>query len=95
MGSVIELKSTHLEWMAFSIGTIGTILWALGFKYKGRPLEGWFWLASSILWIWFSYINGHKGLASRDLLGLILYIIGIAKIYKETRPKIKATSSSQ
>ena len=71
-----------LEWSAFSVGTIGTLFWAAGWKWRGRSVEGWFWLASALLWIWFAIINHHAGLAARDLLGVALYIVGIVKSFQ-------------
>lgn len=73
-----------LEWSAFGIGTIGTVLWARGFKWNGRPVEGWFWLASALLWIWFAISHSHEGLAARDMLGVGLYLYGIVRA---TRPE--------
>lgn len=71
-----------LEWSAFAVGTVGTILWARGFKWNGKPVEGWFWLVSALLWIWFALINNHGGLAARDLLGVGLYLYGIALTFR-------------
>lgn len=68
-----------LEWTAFCIGTAGTVLWAIGFKWRGHPIEGWLWLLSSLLWIWFAVVHTHSGLAARDLIGLSLYVAGIVK----------------
>lgn len=73
---------TLLEWSAFLIGTVGTVLWAANVRWRGRPLEGWLWLASSILWIWFATLFGHGGLAARDLLGASLYIAGIWRAFR-------------
>lgn len=84
-----------LEWSAFGIGTIGTLLWAFNFKLKGRSIEGWFWLISAIFWIWFAALNSHAGLAARDLLGVALYITGIVKSMKtkvdHTQPDLVLT----
>jgi hypothetical protein len=66
-----------LEWSAFGVGTVGTVLWAAGYKWKGKPVEGWFWLVSALLWIGFAVIHNHNGLAARDLLGVVLYVYGI------------------
>ena len=76
-----------LEWAAFSIGTIGTICWALGYKWRGYPVEGWFWLLSALLWIWFALLSKHNGLAARDILGVALYCAGIYKSF-QPRPKL-------
>lgn len=70
-----------LEWSAFGLGTIGTALWALGIKWHGRPMEGWFWLVSALLWIAFAMLNGHHGLVARDLIGTALYAVGIWKAF--------------
>jgi len=70
-----------LEWSAFTVGTIGTLFWAKGARFKDKPVEGWFWLISGILWIVFAVSKGHYGLALRDVLGVILYLIGLHRIY--------------
>lgn len=74
-----------IEWMAFGVGTVGTVLWALGVKWNDKPLEGWFWLASALLWIVFATLNGHQGLAARDLIGAALYVAGIWRAFA-TKP---------
>jgi hypothetical protein len=73
--------SEVLEWAAFGIGTIGTVMWALGLKWNGKPIEGWFWLASALIWIVFAMVNDHNGLAARDLIGTVLYVVGIWKSF--------------
>lgn len=75
-----------LEWTAFAIGTLGTVLWAGGYTLRGRRIEGWLWLVSSLLWIWFAVVHTHNGLAARDLIGLSLYIAGIVKTYRSKHP---------
>lgn len=76
-----------LEWTAFGVGTVGTVLWAVGYKWKGKPVEGWFWLVSALLWIAFAVRQGHSGLMARDLLGVALYVIGIFKVMRTKDPE--------
>ena len=71
-----------IEWSAFCIGTIGTIIWAI--KWRGGGIESWFWLASSLLWIVFAIQSSHSGLAFRDLIGVGLYTWGIWTHHKKT-----------
>ncbi len=71
-----------LEWSALTIGTFGTILWALG---KNQLIISILWLISAILWIFFSLINEHYGLGVRDAVGVILYIIGIKTYWKTAK----------
>lgn len=70
-----------VEWAAFSVGTVGTVLWAIGYKWRGKPLEAYFWLASSFLWIWFAVSFSHHGLMLRDLIGVSLYFLAIYRIH--------------
>lgn len=74
-----------LEWAAFLVGTIGTLVWAVGWKWHGRQIEGWFWLVSAMLWIVFAAINRHAGLAARDLIGVALYVMGIVKTFPQNQ----------
>ena len=69
-----------LEWTALIVGTTGTIMWALG---KNQLITSFLWLISAILWIIFAIKNEHYGLTARDLLGVILYIIGIHTYWKK------------
>lgn len=43
------INAEAIEWASFTIGTIGTILWAAEYRLYGCPIEAWFWLASSLL----------------------------------------------
>ena len=79
------MSTEFIEWAAFAVGTIGTIAWAIGIKYKGRAVEGWFWLASALLWIWFAVLSGHKALAARDILGVALYATGIVNSFRKSK----------
>lgn len=63
-----------IEWTALSVGTAGTVLWALG---KNQLSVSVLWMLSSILWIVFALTNGHYGLTARDMLGILLYAVGI------------------
>lgn len=93
-----------LEWGAFILGTIGTVCWAKGATYKNKPIEGWFWLFSGLLWIIFALSQKHFGLALRDVLGVILYIFGIIRSFRENTgasaaiatisPTVNTTSST-
>jgi hypothetical protein len=76
------MSSFALEWIAFFLGTVGTIFWATGRKFKGKSLEGWFWLASALVWIAFSIKESKYGLVARDLLGAMIYCWGIARAFR-------------
>lgn len=70
----MNLLLSYLDWLALSMGTIGTILWA----HNGRGAKyaaGW-WLASSLLWMAFAYLKGLPALGTRDLLSVLLYLYG-------------------
>lgn len=57
-----------LQWLAFAVGTIGSLLWAhngVWSKYAAA-----FWLAASVLWVWYARLSGVPGLAARDLVGI-------------------------
>jgi hypothetical protein len=68
-----------VEWSAFCLGAVGTVLWAIEYRHHGKAVEGWFWLLSSLLWIVFAIYYSHKGLAMRDLVGVCLCIFGLKK----------------
>ena len=79
------MSPIFIEWSAFFIGTLGTIAWACGYRYKGKSVEGWLWLISAFLWIWFAMNSNHNGLAARDLLGVVLYATGIIGSYRNKK----------
>lgn len=74
-----------IEWVALCIGTAGTILWSLG---KNQLVVSLLWLFSAILWIAFAWKNGHYALTVRDILGIVLYAIGI-QTYSRAKNKIE------
>jgi hypothetical protein len=63
-----------LDWAALGVGTIGTILWAHNGKWA-KYAAIW-WLASSILWIWYASLNNLAALGARDLISVSLYVYG-------------------
>lgn len=75
----VNLDHFALEWMAFGVGTLGTVLWALR---KAEMVVGLLWLTSGLLWIVFATSGGHSGLAARDLLGVVLYAVGVLNTWK-------------
>lgn len=77
----LEIKMI-VEYTALGIGTLGTGLWALNKSQLGVSV---LWLASAVLWIVFAQMNGHVGLAVRDVIGLCLYVIAI-RTYLKLRP---------
>ena len=83
-------QPTIIEWAAFLVGTTGTILWALG---KNQLTVSVLWMISSVLWIIFALGNEHYALTSRDLLGILLYSVGI-KTYWKTKNKEKIEKES-
>jgi hypothetical protein len=58
-----------IQWLAFGIGAFGSLLWA----HNGRwsKYAGLFWLAGSLLWIWFAHLSGMPGLAARDAIAVL------------------------
>ena len=74
--------SNILEYSALIIGTLGTILWAMG---KSQILVSILWLVSALIWIGFSLLNGHDGLAIRDVFGVLMYSIGIRTYLKQNQ----------
>ncbi len=70
----IGISSVSLDWLAFGLGTIGTVVW-ISDRFKG--LEGAFWLLSGILWIFYAVQTHQDGFLLRHILGVALYAIGI------------------
>ena len=65
------MKAEYIEWMAFGIGLLGAIAWAVEYKYNGRSIEGFLFILSALLWIWFAVSSSLIGLAARDYLGFL------------------------
>lgn len=66
--------SDVIQWSAFVVGTVGSILWAHNgawAKYAGA-----FWLVASLLWVWFARLSGVPGLAARDLVSILTALWG-------------------
>lgn len=76
--------NTILEYSALTIGTIGTLLWALG---KNQFLVSILWMVSALLWIAFSLLHQHYGLTIRDVIGVTLYSVGIHTYWKNSKKK--------
>lgn len=74
-----------LEYSALTIGTIGTLLWALG---KNQLIVSILWMTSALLWIAFALLHQHYGLTLRDLIGVILYSVGIYTYWKNSKTKM-------
>ena len=68
-----------LEYLALFVGPAGTILWSLG---KNQLIVSILWMISALLWIIFAFSNKHYGLTARDLIGVVLYAIGIYTYWK-------------
>ena len=58
------ISSVALQWVAFGAGAAGTALWATKKTWRGYPLEGYFWIASGVLWSSFALSNGYGGLVA-------------------------------
>ena len=84
----IPLALFLIEWGAFAVGTVGTLLWSLG---KNQLLVSVLWMFSAILWVVFAFYNGHYGLTARDLLGVILYAVGIRTYWLRKKAAGKST----
>ena len=65
----------YMDWIALLIGTIGTALWA--HNGKSARLAAPLWLASSLIWMVYAYINGLSALGARDFISVSLYGYGI------------------
>ena len=75
-------SSEALQWVAFCAGAAGTALWATKKTWRGHPLEGYFWVASGVMWSSFALSNGYDGLAARELFSVSLCVAGIAKHFR-------------
>lgn len=89
---ITPLSLIALEWTALGIGTAGTILWSLG---KNQLAVSLLWMVSSLLWIAFALTNDHYGLTARDVLGLVLYGIGIRTYWLEQRATVTGKSGDE
>lgn len=74
-----------VEWSAFFFGIIGSLFWATGYKWRGFQLEGYFWLVSSVLWVYFSIVEAHAGLMMRDLLSIAITGCGTVRSFLGTK----------
>lgn len=68
------MNSEMIEWAAVGIGSLGTILWALG---KNQLVIALLWTISSLLWIAFAIAHGHAGLTLRDVISFGLSALGV------------------
>lgn len=70
----LSLIAAHLDWLALFIGTIGTVLWA----HNGRwaKYAAVYWLASSVVWMAFAWLQGLPALGVRDAISTALYVYG-------------------
>ena len=64
-----------VEWSAFFIGALGTVLWAVNNQYS--KWSSIFWLLSGLLWIRYAVLSGEDALLWRDCIGLAIYAYGI------------------
>lgn len=62
------------DYLALTVGTIGTILWAHNGKWTHYAAI--FWFISSILWIVFAYTHDLPALSIRDAISIVLYLYG-------------------
>ncbi len=74
-----------IEWSALGFGTLGTFMWATN---KNQLAVSLLWMASAILWIVFAYNNGHYGLTARDVIGLLMYGMGIRTYWKSRQKEL-------
>ncbi|HTY98290.1 MAG TPA: hypothetical protein VMB75_00535 [Rhodocyclaceae bacterium] len=63
-----------IQWLAFGLGTAGSILWASNGPWSKYAAA--FWLAASLLWVWFARQSGHPGLMARDLISIVTALWG-------------------
>lgn len=71
-----------LDWLALVLGTVGTIAWA--HNGKGARYAACWWLASSVCWMVYAYLNGLPALGLRDSISIALYLYGG---YRWLRPR--------
>ncbi len=64
-----------LQWLAFAVGTIGSLLWAHNGTWSKYAAA--FWLAASVLWVWYAQLSGVPALAARDLVGIGIALWGV------------------
>ena len=72
-----------IQWLAFSLGTTGSLLWAHNGPWS--KYAGVFWLGASLLWICFARLSGMPGLVARDMVGLGVTVWGIWRGMAVTR----------
>jgi hypothetical protein len=63
-----------IQWLAFAVGTVGTLLWACRGPWSKYAAA--FWIAASLLWIWFDRLSGLAGPAARDLVSIFITLWG-------------------
>jgi hypothetical protein len=63
-----------LQWLAFGFGTVGSVLWAHNGPWS--KFAAAFWLAASLLWVWFARLSGHPGLVARDAVSILTALWG-------------------
>lgn len=78
----MNFLAVHLDWVALAIGAVGSFLWAHNGEWS-KHASVW-WLASSVLWIVFAWLNGMPALGVRDVLGIAAAVYGC---YRWRRPR--------
>lgn len=74
----------HLDWIALALGAIGSILWA--HNGAGARYACLWWLASSLAWIAFAWIEGLPALGLRDGIGVGTTVYGCYRWMLPARP---------
>ena len=70
----MDAITPYLDWLALAVGTVGTVLWT----HNGRLAKyaAVWWLASSVLWVIYSWLKGLPALGARDFISVGLYLYG-------------------
>jgi hypothetical protein len=65
----------ELQWIGFTFGLIGMILWAANVSWS--RCAGVFWFIGSACWIVVGWNQGSTALLLRDLVNLVIFAVGI------------------
>lgn len=86
----LALTVEYIDWLALALGTIGTVIWAHNGSWSRYAAV--LWLASSILWLIYAWLNGLPALGGRDAISIALYVYGGYRWLKNTDPPIKPSA---
>ncbi len=84
----MQIVFHYLDWVALTLGTIGTALWAHNGAWA-KYASLW-WLASSLAWISYAYTTQLMALGVRDLIAVVFYLYGGYRYLRSGQPKSEA-----